>query len=64
VAELAGGAAAQRGIGTRLLHHAAAVVGKPLRILNVEVAAGNFLTAAGAEPFVAPLEMLRATLDS
>jgi ribosomal protein S18 acetylase RimI-like enzyme len=54
----------RRGIGTRLLRHAAAVAAKPLRILNVEIAADNFFTAAGAQPFVAQLEMLRATLDS
>jgi len=51
------------GIGTRLLRHAAAVAAKPLRILNVEESMSGFLAAAGAEPFIAQLEMLRATLD-
>ncbi|HEY6140063.1 MAG TPA: N-acetyltransferase [Thermoanaerobaculia bacterium] len=54
----------RRGIGTRLLRHAAAVTAKPLRILNVEESMSGFLAAAGAEPFIAQLEMLRATLDA
>lgn len=53
----------RRGIGTRLLRHAAAVAAKPLRIRNVELAAEPFFVAAGAELFATQLEMLRATLD-
>lgn len=53
----------RHGVGTRLLRHAAAVAAKPLRILNVEDSMSGFLAAAGAEPFIAQLEMLRATLD-
>jgi ribosomal protein S18 acetylase RimI-like enzyme len=53
----------RRGIGTRLLRHAAAVAARPLRILNVETSMREFFAAAGAERFVAQLEMLRATLD-
>ena len=57
----------RRGVGTRLLRHAAAVAEAPLRILNVDARSGvirKFLEAAGAEPFVAQLEMARATLDA
>jgi ribosomal protein S18 acetylase RimI-like enzyme len=57
----------RRGIGTRLLRHAAAVAGKPLRILNVDASSAaihDFFAAAGAELFVRQLEMARATLDS
>ena len=50
----------RRGIGTRLLRHAAAVAGKPLRILNVEPSMRDFFAAAGAELFVTQLEMLRS----
>jgi ribosomal protein S18 acetylase RimI-like enzyme len=53
----------RRGIGTRLLRHAAAVAAKPLRILNVEASMSGFLTAAGAELFVKQLEMLRSLHD-
>jgi ribosomal protein S18 acetylase RimI-like enzyme len=52
----------RRGVGTRLLRHAAAVAEKPLRILNVDPSLRGFLEAAGAERFVAQLEMRRATL--
>jgi ribosomal protein S18 acetylase RimI-like enzyme len=57
----------RRGIGRRLLRHAAAVAGKPLRILNVDASSAaihDFFAAAGAELFVRQLEMARATLDS
>jgi ribosomal protein S18 acetylase RimI-like enzyme len=56
----------RRGTGTRLLRHAAAVAAAPLPILNVDASSASirdFLAAAGAEPFVAQLEMARATLD-
>ena len=53
----------RRGIGTRLLRHAAAVAAKPLRILNVEESMSEFLAAAGAELFVTQLEMLRSLHD-
>lgn len=54
--------ARRRGIGTRLLHAAAALAGKPLRIMNVDerdrgIAA--FLGQAGAKRFVRQLEMTR-----
>jgi ribosomal protein S18 acetylase RimI-like enzyme len=54
----------RRGIGTRLLRHAAAVASKTLRILNVDPAVRGFLEAAGAERFIAQLEMRRATLGA
>jgi ribosomal protein S18 acetylase RimI-like enzyme len=57
----------RRGIGSRLLRHAAAVAGMPLRILNVDDRSApirRFLEAAGATPFVAQLEMARATLTT
>jgi ribosomal protein S18 acetylase RimI-like enzyme len=57
----------RRGVGTRLLRHAAAVAGKSLRILNVDArsdAVRNFLGNAGAERFITQLEMARATLDA
>lgn len=64
VAQLAVDPARRRqGIGTRLLRHAAAVAAKPMRILNVEVAAQPFFEAAGAELFAAQLEMLRSLHD-
>lgn len=52
----------RRGIGTRLLHAAAATAGKPLRIVNVDerdrgVAA--FLERAGAKRTLRQLEMVR-----
>ena len=50
----------RRGVGRRLLRHAAAVAAKPLRIYNVDIAAQPFLEAAGAELFVTQLEMLRS----
>ena len=53
----------RRGIGSRLLRHAAAVAAKPLRILNVEESMSPFLAAAGAELFVTQLEMLRSLHD-
>jgi ribosomal protein S18 acetylase RimI-like enzyme len=54
--------ARRRGIGTRLLHAAMEVAGKPLRIMNVDerdsgIAA--FLEKAGAVKFVRQLEMVR-----
>lgn len=54
--------ARRRGTGTRLLHGAATVAGKPLRILNLDdrdrgIAA--FLAAAGAAPTVRQIEMVR-----
>jgi GNAT superfamily N-acetyltransferase len=51
----------RRGHGTRLLYAAAARVGKPLRILNLDDRAADiasFLAAAGARPFVRQLEMV------
>jgi ribosomal protein S18 acetylase RimI-like enzyme len=57
----------RRGVGTRLLRHAAAVAEKPLRILNVDARSEvirKFLEAAGAERFIMQLEMARATLDA
>ena len=53
----------RRGIGTRLLRHAAAVAAKPMRILNAAVAARPFFEAAGAELFATQLEMLRSLHD-
>jgi ribosomal protein S18 acetylase RimI-like enzyme len=55
--------ARRRGLGTALLHEAAAIAGKPLRIQNVdERHAGivNFLECAGAKRTVRQLEMVRA----
>jgi ribosomal protein S18 acetylase RimI-like enzyme len=52
--------ARRHGIGTRLLHEAAAVAGKPLRIINVDdrdVGIAAFLGAAGAQKSVRQLEM-------
>lgn len=54
--------ARRRGIGTRLLHEAARIAGKPLRIMNVDerddgIAA--FLEAVGAKRTVRQLEMIR-----
>jgi ribosomal protein S18 acetylase RimI-like enzyme len=54
--------ARRRGIGTRLLRRAAAVAGKPLRILNIDErdeGIASFLTAAGAARTVRQFEMLR-----
>jgi ribosomal protein S18 acetylase RimI-like enzyme len=54
--------ARRRGIGTRLLRSAAAVAGKPLRILNVDESGGGiaaFLEANGAKRTVRQLEMIR-----
>jgi len=55
--------ARRRGLGTRLLHAAASLAGKPLRIMNVDerdhgIAA--FLENAGATRFVRQLEMTRS----
>jgi ribosomal protein S18 acetylase RimI-like enzyme len=52
----------RRGVGTRLLRHAAAIAAQPLRILNVDPSIRGFLGAAGAERFIAQLEMRHATL--
>lgn len=54
--------ARRQGIGTRLLQSAAAVAGKPLRILNVDdrdAGIAAFLDAAGAKRTVRQLEMIR-----
>lgn len=54
--------ARRRGLGTALLHEAAAIAGKPLRIQNVEEGhAGitRFLEKAGAERTVRQYEMVR-----
>lgn len=53
----------RKGIGTRLLQSAAAVAGKPLRILNVDDAGPGvaaFLEANGAKRTVRQLEMIRS----
>jgi GNAT superfamily N-acetyltransferase len=50
------------GIGTRLLQSAAAVAGKPLRIMNIDERAegiAGFLERAGARRFVRQIEMTR-----
>ena len=55
--------ARRRGIGTRLLHEASALAGKPLRIMNVDdrdAGIAAFLEAAGATRTVRQLEMLLA----
>ena len=52
----------RRGHGTRLLHEAAAVAGKPLRIMNVDerdAGIAAFLERAGAKRTVRQLEMVR-----
>ncbi|HEX9981705.1 MAG TPA: GNAT family N-acetyltransferase [Thermoanaerobaculia bacterium] len=52
--------ARRRGLGTRLLREAAAIAGKPLRIMNVDdrhEGIARFLEAAGAMRTVAQLEM-------
>jgi ribosomal protein S18 acetylase RimI-like enzyme len=52
--------ARRRGLGTRLLREAAAIAGKPLRILNIDDRASDiaaFLEAAGARRIVRQLEM-------
>lgn len=54
--------ARRRGVGTRLLHEAARIAGKPLRIMNVDERAegvARFLEAAGAKRTVRQLEMAR-----
>lgn len=54
--------ARRKGIGTRLLQQAAAVAGKPLRILNIDdrdAGIAAFLEAAGAMRTVRQLEMER-----
>jgi ribosomal protein S18 acetylase RimI-like enzyme len=54
--------ARRRGVGTRLLHAAAEVAGKPLRIMNVDegdAGIAAFLEKAGAVKFVRQLEMVR-----
>jgi ribosomal protein S18 acetylase RimI-like enzyme len=53
-------AARRRGLGTRLLRDAATIAGKPLRIINVDDAAGHiamFLDAVGARRTVRQVEM-------
>jgi ribosomal protein S18 acetylase RimI-like enzyme len=58
--------ARRQGVGTRLLRHAAAVAGKPLRMLNVDGGSSTireFLRAAGATPTVAQFEMRRMLGD-
>ena len=52
----------RRGVGTRLLQSAAAIAGKPLRILNVDTrdeGIAAFLAALGAQRFVRQIEMER-----
>jgi ribosomal protein S18 acetylase RimI-like enzyme len=54
--------ARRRGLGTALLHEAATVAGKPLRIMNVDErdrGIANFLERAGAIRTVRQLEMAR-----
>ena len=54
--------ARRRGLGTALLHEAAAIAGKPLRIINVDerdAGIANFLERAGAQRIVRQLEMTR-----
>ena len=54
--------ARRRGLGTALLHEAAAVAGKPLRIMNVDdrdAGIAAFLERAGAKRTVRQLEMVR-----
>ena len=54
--------ARRRGIGTRLLEEAAAVAGKPLRIMNVDdsdAGIASFLDRAGATRTVRQVEMVR-----
>ena len=53
--------ARRKGIGTRLLHEAAAVAGKPLRILNIDdrdAGIAAFLEAAGATRLIRQIEMI------
>ena len=52
----------RRGVGTRLLHAAAALAGRPLRIMNVDerdAGIAAFLEHAEAKRFVRQLEMTR-----
>ncbi len=52
----------RRGVGTRLLHEAARLAGKPLRIMNVDErdeGIARFLESAGAKRTVRQLEMTR-----
>jgi ribosomal protein S18 acetylase RimI-like enzyme len=54
--------ARRRGLGTRLLQDAAAIAGKPLRIINVDARGEGmaaFLAALGAQRFVRQIEMER-----
>ncbi len=51
--------ARRRGLGRALLEQAAARVGKPLRIMNVEDSVAGFLERCGAERFVRQIEMVR-----
>lgn len=54
--------ARRRGLGTALLHEAAAIAGKPLRIMNVDerdAGIAAFLEQAGAKRMVRQLEMTR-----
>ncbi len=58
--------ARRRGIGTRLLQSAAAVAGKPLRILNIDESDAGiaaFLERNGARKTVRQLEMIRSLTD-
>ncbi len=50
----------RQGIGRDLLRAAAAHVGKPLRIMNVEDRFEGFLQRVGAERFVRQIEMVRS----
>jgi ribosomal protein S18 acetylase RimI-like enzyme len=55
--------ARRKGLGTRLLHAAASLAGKPLRIMNVDdrdLGIAAFLEHAGATRFVRQLEMTRS----
>ncbi len=54
--------ARRRGLGTRLLHDAAAVAGKPLRLINIDASdegIAAFLAALGGKRFVRQIEMER-----
>jgi len=51
--------ARRRGLGRALLEEAAARVGKPLRIMNVEDSVAGFLERCDAQKFVRQIEMVR-----
>ena len=54
--------ARRQGVGTRLFQSAAAIAGKPLRIINIDTrdeGIAAFLTALGAQRFVRQIEMER-----